>query len=398
MHTNRYRAAKQRRESGFTVLELMVSMALLVVIAGAAVAAMNYFQNSARSTSVQQRMHQEVRAALEQISQDVSRAGVVNSGLSFNGPMPVPTGTSSNIAGTMYYLNAISGTTVSLSGNNGYAAPTFPAYFFYNESLAMVTSGGNSVPGLFSISAVNTISNTITLSEAPGSSYPVGSAVYTWGIFNEGIVPPDTLTGSGTSLGDSSATQLVMFGDMEGDGTIKLIEYVCPAAGQSGQPLMRYEWNMVSTAPNSSYSSPISSVALVENVNNTDGNGCVFSYDVRTGTSTTVPSAYQPVSNTTTLVSVDHRLDTGCACSPHGPRFVVGVGISIRVTSTEIDPQTGRHYEMFKSMLNVQPRNIVAAYQRVLNYNSTYESALLKATDFLQPTPQNASLLYSSVN
>lgn len=222
----RNRSRKRHASAGFSLLELLASVAIMTVVAGATIAALGYSQKSYVSTQERAYMHAGIRSAAELMAQEIGQAGA----------------------------------------------------------------------------AVN------------------GAGVYPQGI-----------------LSSSSATTLTIFGDINGDGTLVQVQYVCDSATQ--HTLTR------SVTPYSASASISPGVVLVDNVYpNPDGTNC-FRY--------------------------------ASSVSAGGNTFIPGVAFTITVQTPYKDLQTGAYIQMTKSFLNLSPRNILAGIDMA---NTTGMSGRLLAT------------------
>jgi hypothetical protein len=181
-------------------------------------------------------------------------------------------------------------------------------------------------------------STTITFSPALALVHASGAPITALGSFLNGIVPT-------TATDPSSATTLNLFGDINGDGTLVYVRYVC-TVGTTAAPgtLTR---SVTTIAPG------VNTIAGSQTLLNTvigPAGGC-FQY------------VQQIEPNT-------------------GFTFVTSVGFTVSVQATAPDPQTGQYATMTKSFLNLSPRNVAAGY----------EQAAANVTRRLQAAPPNVSL------
>jgi len=151
------------------------------------------------------------------------------------------------------------------------------------------------------------------------------------GTYPQGILPPGT-----TASGGSTATQLELFGDLNGAGnSFYLVKYSCPTA--AGGSFTR----SVYAIGNKAVTQVGQTTNLIDNIP-ADVNGvvqCSFTY----------PAAPLPTVSVT-------------ACDGSTTESVItSVGVTITAQSKMPDPQTGQYIQVTKSYLNIQPRNIVAA-------------------------------------
>jgi prepilin-type N-terminal cleavage/methylation domain-containing protein len=62
-------------EKGFSLLELMVSMVVMMVVAGGVFGALNYYQKTYQRTEISADMHDNLRSAIDLMTQEVGQAG-----------------------------------------------------------------------------------------------------------------------------------------------------------------------------------------------------------------------------------------------------------------------------------------------------------------------------------
>ena len=92
---------REKRKAGFSLLELVVSLAVFLVISGAVIGSLNYFQNNYRGSEIRVALEQKVRAALELMAQEISQAGLQPSGVDTDGlGMPLATVAASACSGS----------------------------------------------------------------------------------------------------------------------------------------------------------------------------------------------------------------------------------------------------------------------------------------------------------
>ena len=176
------------RNRGFTLIELMISTAILLVIGGAAFSLLIQGQKSFTSTSSRASMHGGVRSAAELMAQEISQAGVVN--------LPATTLSAAITAGA--------GRTASLS-------PTSSSNSLFVGEKVMVDGATGVAPELVTITAVGSGTFTATFANA----HPSGATVNAHGAFLNGI------------WSTSSGSTLILVGDILGDGTLVQIQYDC---------------------------------------------------------------------------------------------------------------------------------------------------------------------------
>jgi prepilin-type N-terminal cleavage/methylation domain-containing protein len=180
-----------KREEGFSLLELMTSLAILLVIAGAIFSAIVFYQKSYQGSQLRSDLYFGIQGASELISQEVGQAGSVG--------LPLTT-----ISGTVTGNGTAQTVTVSQAN-----------YIFAGEQL-LIDAGANEE--LVSVTAVSSGSNTITGIFTKNHAASPPTPVTALGVFSQGV------------LSSSTATSLKLFGDINGDGTIYYVEYNCDTA------------------------------------------------------------------------------------------------------------------------------------------------------------------------
>ena len=189
-------AASLRRvtdQDGFTIIEMLVSMLVMLVVSGTVTAALLQMTNAELTLWNRTQMHSGVRSATELLQQEVGQAGRV--------ALPA---------------------TVTLTGNVTPGAATVSvtsvAGMFVGEQL---TVGAGSTEETVTATAVDTAGHQITATFiwAHGGGEPVAVR----GGFASGVVPTTATNGSTGSV-------LKLFGDVNGDDSMVYVEYTCDAA------------------------------------------------------------------------------------------------------------------------------------------------------------------------
>jgi hypothetical protein len=209
-------------------------------------------------------------------------------------------------------------------------------------------------------------------------SHNANSNLYPHGVYPQGIafksMPPTTLT-AGASTGFSN-TSLISIGDITGTGKLSIVEYSCPianagltggtapttgnlattidASGVQWGPLLRTEYSFSAASNNGNDPTgtwtaqpPATLLALVRVATTTTGtpaDGCRFDYNI-----------FSPSLSA-----------TGCTTW----WMVTSVNVTVVGESQSNDPQTNSPLTITKSFMNIQPRNILDAYN-LYNYNNT---------------------------
>ena len=351
----------RRSKAGFTLLELMMSVALLLVISSVAIGGMTYFQENYRSSEMRKSLQATLRATVEQMSQEIGQAGLVPSGFSGNLPSGTPYVFNQSTVGAMSYLTAASivgATSLSVSSTAG----MYPGEWVILDTPDLNQSLGTPEERV-QITAVNSSTLTITVSATTNAHTPTASNAVP--IVAQGVYPAGVWTNTAAGLPDvnNHAQSLTIFGDINGDGNMVIVQYQCPATSTTTGPLLRYQYNVSASPTNTGCGAtavPDLTTTLIPNVT-----FCQFTY--------------QPV-------------------TVNGHTYAPSVGISLTVQSVNNDLQTKAPISVTKNILNIQPRNIVNAYNMDLNAlpanasEDTYTSQL----QTLPPTLTPQSILSSN--
>jgi prepilin-type N-terminal cleavage/methylation domain-containing protein len=243
-----YRSVRDSR--GFSLLELLVSMAAMLAVSAAAFSLLNACQRSYAATVLKVDMNSGVRSAVELLTQEIGQAGLLN-------PPPVA-------------LNQA----VVQSPNPQAVNVTSTAGMFVGEKL-LIDPG--TVPEVVAVTALSATAITAKFSQAHANAAPVVAS----GVFPQGI------------LSTSTATQLQLLGDINADGTLMYVRYDCNAAAGTLSRSITPITAAVSNAP----------VVLVENLLPNPGGTPCFTYTSSTvggftfvttvGITMTVQTAYR---------------------------------------------------------------------------------------------------------
>jgi prepilin-type N-terminal cleavage/methylation domain-containing protein len=318
---------RESRETGFSLLELLVSLSVFVVISGITIGSLGSYQQNYRSSEIRVALEQKMRAALELMAQEISQAGLQPSGVDTDGlGAPLATVAAASCTGTQK-------TCITGSPSAQWVNVTTVGGIYVGEYLRIDAGPG---PDCYTSSNCEDVA-VLAVSAGPPAqiraifqythnAQTIGSTVYPtpiygMGAYPQGIVPPG-LTSPPPS-GGSSSSQLEIFGDLNGVGnSLQAVIYACPATFPG--PFKR-------TLYDATTGSQISSINLIDNVT-----ACQFTYPA-------TPFPTVSVAGTTESV-------------------VTSVGVSVTAQSTMNDPQTAQPITVTKSFLNIQPRNIVAAF------------------------------------
>ncbi len=291
----------RRQEAGFSLLETLVSLAVLLSVASIVMSGMTQLLKTQGTIANRTAMHTSVRSVTELLQQEIGQAGKVSLG--------APTDS------------------ISLAAAVGLSSPGI--------SLA---STGSLVPTLYVGEVltidVGSLQETITVggnSSLPSGTFKkthaIGAPVFALGAFGTGVVPP-----CGTAPCGSDATHLKLYGDINGDGNMVYVEYTC-SQGTTSAPGILYRHQMPydqTTTKTANDNTMILLDNVLANPNDPNGNA--------------VPCfAYQT-----------EPLGAGTC--------VTNVAVTLTVQTQNKDLQTGQFQPETKALLNVAPRNVVEVY------------------------------------
>lgn len=189
-------AGAQRSEGGFSLIELMISVAVLMIVSSSVLNGVFNLTKVSGMVSNRSEMHSGVRNATELLQQEVGQAGRVSLPDSQN---PI----------TLGAPVAAGGATVGVTSAAG---------MFVNEQLVIDTGANEET---VTLTGVNTGTNQVTATFA--NAHAAGAHVAARGGFASGVVPPSVANGSTGSV-------LKIFGDVNGDGRMVYVEYRCDTA------------------------------------------------------------------------------------------------------------------------------------------------------------------------
>jgi prepilin-type N-terminal cleavage/methylation domain-containing protein len=320
------RGADKRRQNGFSLLELLVSVAILVIVAGAVILGMIRMTWSQSTVMNRTQMHSSVRNATELMQQEVGQAGRIAAqpGLRLTTAVTVPAG-STSVSATP---------TVSTTGTGNATTG-----MYVGENLVVDPSTTNEET--VTISALTSTSITATFTNSHLANVPV----LVMGGFASGIVPPTTssmalLVGNNaatsttplTSATASSGSTLRLYGDINGDGTMYYVTYNC---NQSAGTLYRY----ISNTSDVNTATALTSTLLLDNLGQNPNSAPCFTYTTKDA----------PVNLT----------GGGTATET----FVVNVAVTLTVNTQNKDLQTRATQTETKALLNIAPRNVFEAWE-----------------------------------
>jgi prepilin-type N-terminal cleavage/methylation domain-containing protein len=187
-------APRRLSTSGFSLVELMLAMTILLVVSAGVTEGVMRMSKGNRTVANRAGMHASVRNATELLQQEVGQAGRIAL------PGVVTTTTAA----------AIGTATVTLIST---AAGAATAGIFVGEKLSIDAGDAKEI---VTVTAVNGTQITATFVNA----HAAGVQVTPTGGFASGVVPTTTANGS-------TGTVLKIFGDVNDDGSMVYVEYTC---------------------------------------------------------------------------------------------------------------------------------------------------------------------------
>lgn len=315
--------ARLATTNGFSMIELLVSVTLMVIVSGTVLGGVFRLQKTGQTVANRSEMHAGVRNATELLQQEVGQAGRV--ALPNRVQFATAVATSGSATVTVKAVDAAGATISTANGTDS---------MFVGERLVVGTGAGEET---VTVTAVNTTNKQFTA--AFMAPHAVNEPVSVRGGFAYGVIPSTITNGSTGSV-------LKIMGDINDDGQLEYLEYTCDTSG--GNLYRRSVYITATTKP-----AKTASNALLNNLlPNPDGSSC-FTYGQRS------------VSNVP---------------------YVVDVAITLTVQTPIKDPVTGLFQHETKALLNVAPRNVFNVWQLAglgvrnrVQPDSTVVSSLLPA-------------------
>lgn len=181
-------------ESGFSLIELLVAMGLLMTITAIVTSALTQLTQSQTTIWNRTEMHSGIRGATELLQQEVGQAGRIS--------LPAEVTLNTNVTGV---LPCAATTTVNVSSTDG---------MFVGERLSILDGDTAETVEVTAIPSATQMTACFT------QTHVSGAKVAAMGGFATGIVPDDMTDGS-------SASVLKMYGDINDDGNMVYVEYTC---------------------------------------------------------------------------------------------------------------------------------------------------------------------------
>ena len=187
----------RHKQSGFSLLEVMIAMAILMIVGATIVGGMIQLLRAQGTIANRTEMHTSVRSATELLQQEIGQAGRISlpAVVTMTGPVAVGTATP------------------TLSSTAG----------MFTNMLLDVDTGDNFEVVTVTAIAGSTITATFTKAHT-GVSIPVQVT----GSFGTGIIPPTAAPANYAN--GSTGTVLKLYGDINRDGKVLYVEYTCVRA------------------------------------------------------------------------------------------------------------------------------------------------------------------------
>lgn len=308
-----FKPAKKRniqvsgRQAGFTLIEALVSLLILVVVAAIVMSGMVQLTKAQGTIANRTQLHSSVRSATELLEQEIGQSGIVSL------PAPAP--------GAPWVMTTAVNVPADLPVTLNNVQFNLANGLFDNENL-VVDTGLNQETITLTCPVPGTCTNTWTATF--NNSHAANVPIAAMGAFAAGIVPPTTLNGS-------SATVLKLYGDINGDGNMLYIEYTCDIANNT---LWR-NWMPFNQAGKTNANKLALLGTIQQNPNDQFGNPVpCFSYQTKT-----------------------------VGLAPQSVTFVTDVAITLTEQTQFRDPQSNQFQQETKALLNVSPRNVFNAWE-----------------------------------
>ncbi len=295
----------RKKQVGFSLIETLVALAVLFAVGGIVMSGMVQLMKTQGTIANRTDMHTSVRSATELLQQEIGQAGRVS--------LASPT---ANVTLSAAVLAGAGATAFTLIASDNSAVTVYQ-----NEVLTVDLGATQEV---------------VTLASGSGASgtalfqnpHAAGAPVSVLGAFATGIVPPGAAAPNSPG---SSGTVLKLYGDINGDGNMVYVEYVCtPGTAAAPGNLYRNQMSITAGAKAAVDNTMILLNNVLTNPNDPIGNPVpCFTYQVQ-------------------------ALGAGTC--------VTDVAVTLTVQTQNKDPQTGQFQQETKALLNVSPRNVVEVY------------------------------------
>jgi prepilin-type N-terminal cleavage/methylation domain-containing protein len=322
-------ARRFNSQSGFSLIELLVATGLLLVVSSIVTNALIQMTNTQKTIWNRTEMHSGIRGATELLQQEVGQAGRVtlpgNGTITLLTSVTVAAGTfpCTQIATAPYWDGGVT-PTVNVSSTVGLWADL-------QKGIKLAVLDGDDSETI----TVQTIPSSGQITACFSHSHTQPKKMMALGGFAEGIIGPSSAytigAVTGTYVNGSDKNHLKLFGDINGDGNLVYVEYVCDngsiaAVASPSHNLYRNVMPFTQVGKPAVSDSKILLSNIYPNDPDTDG-------------------SERPC----------FKYQWGSA---NGLQYVLDVAITLTVQTEQIDPITRQNQRETKALLNVSPRNI----------------------------------------
>ena len=305
--------ARHRSQAGFSLIELLIATGVLLIVTSVVTSGLLQMTQGQRTIANRTDMHSGVRSATELLQQEVGQAGRITV------PAPISLAAQADHDDSTATLTSVDG--------------------LFNNELLSIEGGGD--PSLnfkaetVQITAIDVSQKRITVNHVSAKgvltpkflwNHAAGAAVTPGGGFGTGVVPPAPPIGTFTN--GSTGNILKLYGDINGDGQMVYVEYVCDTTKDFVLYRNMMRWNATTKQP---LAPP--SVLL-----------------------TNIRANPPQVTGGPALPCFQYQMDTF-------GNYVLDVAITLTVQTQQIDPITRQYQKETKALLNVSPRNVIGAWQ-----------------------------------
>ena len=322
------RCAAERRQAGFTLIELMIVLAILMTVS--AIVATGLFQMTMTQGAVWNRteMHGAVRSATELLQQEIGQAGRITLPATVTLSAPVLGNATSQTVGVTSSAGMFRGMQLVIGPD---AVSNCPGTQCGSQETVQLTAvGANTITAIFQ------------------DPHAIGALASAAGAFAAGIVPTQscvpplvsgdckiiTIDSAGatqvttlTATTGSTGSVLKLFGDINGDGNVVYVEYKCDMSTTPGTFTRR-----VIPFDTAAAKSTFPAQVLLSNLLANPGSPSPPCFDYQR----------KVVTNNT---------------------YVINVTLTMTIQTQDKDPKTQQFQTETKALLNVSPRNVYEAWQ-----------------------------------
>jgi len=339
----------RKQQAGFTLLEMMIALVVLLAVSGIVMSGMVQMMKTQGTIANRTELHTSVRSATELLQQEIGQAGKISlptppAGVAWAMLTPVNVPTDTPVTQPVVF-NVISPTTglPTLFEGEWITVDTG-----LNKETVQLTCAAGKGNCAFTSNAWNA---TFYYTHVPIPLIPtavVGVPIRVPGAFSTGIVPPAPGVLASPPAGyagypnGSTGTVLKLYGDINGDGNLIYVEYICDWQNTLGNGPILYRNQIAFDSPAKPAITP--SMALLTNLdplgnpNNQSGNAVpCFTYQVQT--------------------------KDGINAVTNDMVFVTDVAVTLTVDTQNVDAVTHKVQVETKALLNVSPRNVYDAYE-----------------------------------